>query len=120
MADRAPSLTASVCALGVAQIVSWGTLFYTIAVLGPALREAAGVSELALHACYSAGLVVSGIAAPAVFTQVFAMFIRDETGVRIPGAAFLLASLLLVAAFVLAWRVTRQPVVTHAAQTEAS
>ncbi|HVE50983.1 MAG TPA: MFS transporter [Casimicrobiaceae bacterium] len=60
------SLTVTVVALGIAQIVSWGTLFYTIAVLGPALREATGVSELTLHAFYSAGLFVSGIVSPAV------------------------------------------------------
>lgn len=53
-------------ALGFAQIVSWGTLFYTIAVLGPALREAAGVGEVTLYACYSAGLVISGLVAPAI------------------------------------------------------
>ena len=68
MADitSAPSLPGTVTALGVAQIVSWGTLFYTIAVLGTALREAAGVGEVALYACYSAGLVVSGLVAPAI------------------------------------------------------
>jgi MFS family permease len=62
----APSLSASVVALGIAQIISWGSLFYTIAVLGPALRQAAGVGEVTLHAFYTAGLVVSGLAAPVV------------------------------------------------------
>lgn len=61
-----PSLAATVCALGVAQIVSWGTLFYTIAVLGRAMREAIGVSEVAMYAAYSAGLALSGLIAPAV------------------------------------------------------
>ncbi|HET7844073.1 MAG TPA: TCR/Tet family MFS transporter [Xanthomonadales bacterium] len=62
---------------------------------------------------------LAGIAAPTVFTQVFAMFIRADTGPHLPGAAFLLASLLLVAAVALAWRVTRQPAVTHEAQVGA-
>ncbi len=53
-------------ALGVAQIISWGTLFYTIAVLGPALREAAGVGDVTLYACYSAGLIISGLVSPAI------------------------------------------------------
>ncbi len=35
-----------VCALGVAQIVSWGTLFYTIAVLGAAMRAELGVGDV--------------------------------------------------------------------------
>ena len=51
-------------ALGVAQIISWGSLFYTIGVLGPALGQAAGVGEVALFASFSAGLVVSGLLAP--------------------------------------------------------
>jgi predicted MFS family arabinose efflux permease len=55
-----------VAALGFAQIISWGTLFYTIAVLGPALREATGVGEVPLYTSYSIGLVVSGLMAPAI------------------------------------------------------
>lgn len=55
-----------VCALGVAQIVSWGTLFYTIAVLGQAQRTATGVSELWLYGSFTAGLFASGMVSPAV------------------------------------------------------
>lgn len=66
MADaaRRPSLATTIVALGIAQIVSWGTLFYTIAVLGRAMREATGVSEVAMYAAYSAGLAISGLMAP--------------------------------------------------------
>jgi hypothetical protein len=60
------SLAANVTALGIAQIVSWGTLFYTITVLGAALRDAIGVSETLLYASFTAGLFVSGLLAPAV------------------------------------------------------
>src|SRR5688572_18753926 len=63
---RSPSLSSTVTALGFAQIISWGTLFYTIAVLGPALREATGVGDVALYACYSTGLIISGVVAPAI------------------------------------------------------
>ena len=63
MPDR-HSLTAIVAALGIAQIISFGTLFFTIAVLGSALRDAAGVSDVVLYAMYSAGLVLSGLVAP--------------------------------------------------------
>jgi len=52
------------CALGVAQIVSWGTLFYTIAVLGAAMRAGTGVGELWLFGSFTAGLFVSGIVSP--------------------------------------------------------
>src|SRR5205085_5281378 len=53
-----------VTALGIAQIVSWGTLFYAIGVLGPAMRRDLGVSELFLFGVFSAALLVSGTLAP--------------------------------------------------------
>jgi MFS family permease len=58
------------CALGVAQIVSWGTLFYTIAVLGAAMRTDTGVSELWLFGSFTAGLFLSGIASPLVGREI--------------------------------------------------
>jgi predicted MFS family arabinose efflux permease len=53
-------------ALGVAQIISWGTLFYTIAVLGAAMRTELGVGDALLFGAFSGGLFVSGAASPAV------------------------------------------------------
>ena len=53
-----------VCALGIAQIVSWGTLFYSIAVLGPPMARALDISDVALYGSFTAGLFVSGLASP--------------------------------------------------------
>jgi predicted MFS family arabinose efflux permease len=53
-----------VASLGIAQIVSWGTLFYAIGVLGPAMRADLGASELFLFGSFTAGLLVSGTLAP--------------------------------------------------------
>jgi hypothetical protein len=53
-----------VAALGIAQIISWGTLFYAIGVLGKAMRRDLGVSELFLFSAFTAGLLVSGALAP--------------------------------------------------------
>jgi predicted MFS family arabinose efflux permease len=53
-----------VCALGVAQIVSWGTLFYSIAVLGPPMARELGVGDVVLYGSFTAGLFLSGIASP--------------------------------------------------------
>jgi DHA1 family tetracycline resistance protein-like MFS transporter len=50
---------------------------------------------------------LAGIFGPALFTQIFALFISDHAPVHLPGAPFLLSSMLLVVAFVLAWNVTR-------------
>jgi MFS family permease len=59
-----PSLTPLITALGIAQIISWGSLFYAIGVLGPAMRRDLGVSELFLFGAFTAGLLVSGTLAP--------------------------------------------------------
>lgn len=51
-------------ALGIAQIVSWGTLFYAIAVLGPAMRDALATSDVVLFGSFTGGLFLSGIVSP--------------------------------------------------------
>jgi predicted MFS family arabinose efflux permease len=53
-------------ALGVAQIISWGTLFYAIAVLGEAMRSELGISATWLFGAFTVGLLASGIVSPAV------------------------------------------------------
>ncbi|HET7134966.1 MAG TPA: MFS transporter [Casimicrobiaceae bacterium] len=58
------NLRTVVTALGVAQIVSWGTLFYSIAVLGPPMAHALGVSDVMLYGSFTAGLFLSGVASP--------------------------------------------------------
>jgi predicted MFS family arabinose efflux permease len=63
---RDPHLWRTVSALGVAQIISWGTLFYTIAVLGGAMRQALGISDVVLFGSFTAGLFVSGMVSPLV------------------------------------------------------
>jgi DHA1 family tetracycline resistance protein-like MFS transporter len=47
---------------------------------------------------------ISGLIGPALFTLTFAGFIDARRSANIPGAAFLLSSILLVGATVLAWR----------------
>ena len=64
--EPARNLGARVVALGIAQIISWGTLFYTIAVLGAAMGAELGVSDALLFGAFSGGLFVSGAASPAV------------------------------------------------------
>jgi hypothetical protein len=51
--------------LGIAQIISWGSLFYPIAVLGGAIRDDLGISDIAVFGAFTVGLFVSGLAAPA-------------------------------------------------------
>lgn len=50
---------------------------------------------------------LAGIVGPLLFANVFALFISDHAPVEMPGAPWLLAALLLGAAFVVGWRVAR-------------
>ena len=58
------SLAPLVTTLGIAQIISWGTLFYAIGVLGKPMAGELRVSELFLFSSFTAGLLVSGTLAP--------------------------------------------------------
>lgn len=61
-----------------------------------------------------AGLTsLAGIIGPGLYTQIFGWSIAPESPLHLPGAAFLVAALLLVVAFGLAWRAT------HARMTAA-
>lgn len=51
-------------ALGVAQVVSWGSLFYAIGVLGPAMSRDVGVSDVFLFGAFTGGLLLSGTLSP--------------------------------------------------------
>jgi len=54
---------------------------------------------------------LAGIFGPALFANLFALFISDHAPLPLPGVAFVLAAILLAVAAVVAWRVTaRMPV----------
>lgn len=57
-------LKGAVAALGVTQIVGYGTLYYAFPILVPAMAADLGVSPVWLFAAFSAGLVAGGLAAP--------------------------------------------------------
>ena len=62
-------------------------------------------------------LTSSTTALPALFTQVFALFISDHAPLRLPGAPFLMSTALLVVGFYVAVRVTASmPRHIHAAK----
>ena len=59
-----PNLRRIVPALGIAQIISWGTLFYAIAVLGTPMRRELGASDVLLFGSFTCGLFLSGAVSP--------------------------------------------------------
>jgi len=67
---RAVALRPLVTALGVGQIISWGTLFYSIAVLGPPMARELRVSDVMLYGSFTAGLFLSGVASPWVGARI--------------------------------------------------
>jgi len=60
------SLPAAICGLGIAQIISWGSLYYAIAVLGDSIKHDLGVGTSLLFASFTLSLLISGFAAPMV------------------------------------------------------
>ena len=50
---------------------------------------------------------IAGLIGPGLFTQAFALFIGAQAGWNLPGAPFLLASVLLFVGMAIAWRATR-------------
>jgi MFS family permease len=53
-------------ALGIAQIIAWGSLYYSIAVLGGPMGESLGLSRPEVYGGFTLALLLSGAVAPAV------------------------------------------------------
>ncbi len=51
-------------ALGLAQIIAWGSMFYAIAVMAGDIAEDLGSSDAAVFGAYSLSLIISGFVAP--------------------------------------------------------
>ncbi len=79
-----------VAALGVTQVVSWGSLYYAFAVVMPSLQEALGASRSVVVGAYSLSLLVSGLVAVPVGRYI------DSNGSRVlMGAGSFLAAVSL-------------------------
>ena len=63
--DR-PKLTIILPALGIAQIVSWGSLFYSIAVLAEPMGAGLHLTRVEVFAGFSIALAISGLLSPRV------------------------------------------------------
>jgi hypothetical protein len=55
---------ALIAALGVTQIISWGSLYYAIGILGPIMVAEGYLSTGVVYGGYSLSLLISGLAAP--------------------------------------------------------
>ena len=69
-------------------------------------RQVPGDVQGRIQGSLSSLVSLAGIVAPGVFAGAFGFFIGPHAPVRLPGVAFLIASLLLAAAALVAWRFT--------------
>jgi DHA1 family tetracycline resistance protein-like MFS transporter len=88
-------------------------VFAFMGLFGPALQEVmtrhvSHSEQGKLQGANTSINAISGLIGPIVFASVFAAFIGPQRDLHLPGAPFLLASLLMVVAALAAWRVTRR------------
>lgn len=86
------TLWRSVCGLGIGQIVGWGSLYYSIAVLAAPIRDELGLPDLVVFGAFTLSQLVSGAVVPFVGRQL------DARGGR---TVLIAASLLGACAFAL-------------------
>jgi len=87
-------------------------VFAMMGLFGPSLQglmtQRVGPSEQGrLQGANTSIMGITGVFAPSMFALVFASFIGPRAGLHLPGAPFLLASTLLAAGVVIAYRVAR-------------
>jgi predicted MFS family arabinose efflux permease len=91
----------TVSLLGIAQIISWGSLYYTLTVLAAPIRQELGFNDLMIFGAFTLGQLLSGVAAPIVGRRI------DRAGGR---GVMALGSLLAALALVLV-AAAREPIV---------
>lgn len=97
--------TGAVFWIGIPLMSLWG--FFGPTAQGAMTRRVDPSEQGRLQGAISGLRGITGMAGPALFTMTFATFISSQSQWELPGAPFLLASLMLVLALVLAWHVTR-------------
>jgi DHA1 family tetracycline resistance protein-like MFS transporter len=92
--------------IGIPIMAFWGLT--SPSVQGLMTRHVAPTEQGRLQGAVGAIMGLTGIIGPGLFSQTFAGFIGPYRAWHVPGAAFLLAGLLLAAAALLGWRVARE------------
>jgi DHA1 family tetracycline resistance protein-like MFS transporter len=90
---------------GIPVMALWGLA--GAASMGLMSRLVSASEQGQLQGANSSLMALAGLIGPGLFTQAFARAIAPGVGWQLPGAPFLLAAAMLVAAVVLAWWVTR-------------
>lgn len=91
--------------IGILVMSFWG--LYGPSAQGLMTRRVGPSEQGQLQGALTSVVTIAGIVGPALFSLTFATFIGARRDWNLPGAPFLLASMLLVAAIALVWRITR-------------
>jgi DHA1 family tetracycline resistance protein-like MFS transporter len=96
--------TGIVFLIGVPVMALWG--FANPALQSLMTRRVLPTEQGRLQGANSSLMATAGLLGPAIFTQVFAMFIGPRVGANLPGAPFIVSALMLVAAAAIGWHAT--------------
>ena len=89
------ALAPTIALLGIAQIISWGTLYYSLTVLSLPIRAELGFSDMLVFGAFSGGLLLSGMLAPWVGRRIDSYGGRDVMSFGSIGAALALVMVAL-------------------------
>ena len=92
--------------LGIPIMAFWGLAFPSTQAL--MTRHVSASEQGQLQGAIASLTGIAGLLGPSLFAQIFAAFIGSQAEWHLPGAPFLLASLLLILAAAISWRATKR------------
>jgi DHA1 family tetracycline resistance protein-like MFS transporter len=104
--------TGAIFCIGVPVMALWAIATPSLQAIMTRLVDA--TEQGRLQGALASLMGLASLIGPTMFTQMFAAFISTRADLRLPGAPFLLAALLLFAAMLLAWRTTRPTTIVAA------
>ena len=106
--------TGAIFCIGVPVMALWAIATPSLQALMTRLVDA--TEQGRLQGALASLMGLASLIGPTMFTQIFAAFIGTRADLRLPGAPFLLAALLLFTAMLLAWRTTRATTIVAASE----
>jgi DHA1 family tetracycline resistance protein-like MFS transporter len=106
--------TGAIFWIGVPVMALWGIATPSLQALMTRLVDA--TEQGRLQGALASLMGLASLIGPTMFTQIFAVFISTRAELKLPGAPFLLAALLLFTAMLVAWRTTRPPTIVAATE----
>jgi DHA1 family tetracycline resistance protein-like MFS transporter len=106
--------TGAIFCIGVPVMALWAIATPSLQALMTRLVDA--TEQGRLQGALASLMGLASLIGPTMFTQIFAAFIGTRADLKLPGAPFLLAALLLFTAMLLAWRTTRATTIVAASE----